>query len=85
MTVELDGRKVVVTGGKRELDRTSVEGGAAEGADVVIWVREWKGDVNELKRLLHKVAAQVITPRPNGGSSQVSLWREALRSQKSYW
>jgi NAD(P)-dependent dehydrogenase (short-subunit alcohol dehydrogenase family) len=85
MTLELDGQKVVVTGEKREIDRTSAEAGAAEGADVVIWMREWKGDVNELKRLLRKVEAQVVTPQPNGASSQVSLWREAMRAQKCYW
>jgi NAD(P)-dependent dehydrogenase (short-subunit alcohol dehydrogenase family) len=85
MTLELDGQKVVVTGEKRELDRSSAEVGAAKGADVVIWMPEWKGDVNELKRLLRKVEAWVITPQPNGVSSQVSLWREAMRTQKCYW
>jgi hypothetical protein len=80
MTLELDGRKIVLIGAERELDRT-----IAEGADVVIWMREWKGEVNELKRLLRKLTTQVATPRPNGASSQVSLWREAMRAQKSYW
>ncbi|MDT7810943.1 MAG: hypothetical protein QOJ42_859 [Acidobacteriaceae bacterium] len=85
MTLELDGRKVVVTGEKREIDRTSAEAGTAERADVVIWMREWKGDVNELKRLLRKVEAEVVTPQPEGASSHVSLWREAMRAQKFYW
>ena len=40
MTLELDGQKVGVTGGKRELDRTIAE--ADEGADVVIWMRQPK-------------------------------------------
>ena len=48
MTLELGGRKVVVTGEERELARTSAESVSHEGADLVIWIREWKGDVNEL-------------------------------------
>ena len=85
MTLALGGRKVVVTGEERELARTSAESVSHEGADVVIWIREWKGDVNELKQLLRKMEAQVVTPQPNGTSSHTSLWREAMRAQKSYW
>jgi hypothetical protein len=40
VTIELNGRKVFVTGGKPEFDRTIAEA----VADVVIWIREWKGD-----------------------------------------
>jgi NAD(P)-dependent dehydrogenase (short-subunit alcohol dehydrogenase family) len=87
MTLELDDQKVVVTGGKRELDRTIAEAGADEGADVVIWMREWKGDVNELKLLLLKMEAEVVTRQSNGTSSHTSLWREgeATRAQESSW
>jgi NAD(P)-dependent dehydrogenase (short-subunit alcohol dehydrogenase family) len=85
MTLALGGRKVVVTGEERELARTSAESVSDEGADVVIWIREWKGDVNELKQLLRKMEAQVVTQQPNGTSSRTSLWREAMRAQKSYW
>jgi NAD(P)-dependent dehydrogenase (short-subunit alcohol dehydrogenase family) len=65
MTLALDGQKVVVTGGKRELDRTIAQAGADEGADVVIWIRAWGGDVNELKHLLLKMEAQVVKQQPN--------------------
>jgi len=58
MTLELDGQKVVVSGRKGELDRTVAEDGAGEGADVAIWMREWKGDVNKLKQLLLSTADQ---------------------------
>ena len=39
-----------MTDGKWDLDRTIAE----TVADVVIWIRECKDDVNELKRLLPK-------------------------------
>ena len=70
---------------KNELDRIIAEAEAGAEADVVIWMREWKGDVNELKQLLRKMEAQVATQQPNGTSSRTSLWREAMRTQKSYW
>jgi len=85
MTLALGGRKVVVTSEERELARTSTESVSHEGVDMVIWIREWKGDVNELKQLLRKMEAQVVTQQPNGTSSRPSLWREAMRAQKSYW
>ena len=68
MTLELNGRKVVVTDGKWDLDRTIAE----TVADVVIWIREWKGDVDELKWLLPKIEAQVSSQPPDGKSSQTS-------------
>jgi len=63
VTLELNGRKVVVTDGKWDLDRTIAE----TVADVVIWIREWKGDVDELKRLLPKIEAQ--------GSFTAARWK----------
>ena len=81
MTLELNGRKVVVTDGKWDLDRTIAEA----VADVVIRIREWKGDVNELKRLLPKIAAQVASQPPDGTSSQTSLWRQSMAIHRSYW
>ena len=81
MTCELNGRKVVVTGGKLEFDRTIAEA----IADVVIWIRQWKGDVNELKRLLPKIEAQVASQPPDGKSAQTSLWRQSLATHRSYW
>lgn len=81
MTSELNGRKVVVTGGKLEFDRTIAEA----IADVVIWIRQWKGDVNELKRLLPKIEAQVSSQPPDGESAQTSLWRQSMATHRSYW
>jgi len=85
MTLELGGQKVVVTGEQRELARTSAESVSLQGADVVIWIREWKGDVNELKRLLAKIETQVASQPPNGTSPHVSLWRQSMGAHKSYW
>jgi hypothetical protein len=85
VTLELNGQKVFVSGEKQELVRNMTEAGADGEADVVIWIREWKGDLDEFKRLLLKMEAQVVTNQPNGTSSHASLWREAARAQKSYW
>jgi NAD(P)-dependent dehydrogenase (short-subunit alcohol dehydrogenase family) len=85
MTLELGGQKVVVTGEQRELARTSAESVSLQGADVVIWIREWKGDVNELKRLLAKIETQVASQPPNGTSPHISLWRQSMGAHKSYW
>ena len=85
MTLELGDRKVVVTGEQRELARTSAESVLLQGADVVIWIREWKGDVNELKWLLAKIETQVASQSPNGTSPHISLWRQSMGAHKSYW
>jgi NAD(P)-dependent dehydrogenase (short-subunit alcohol dehydrogenase family) len=85
MTLELGGQKVVVTGEQRELARTSAESVSLQGADVVIWIREWKGDINELKRLLAKIETQVASQPPNGTSPHISLWRQSMGAHKSYW
>ena len=68
---------MVVTGEERELARTSAEGASHEGADVVIWIREWEGDVSELKQLLAKVEAQVASQPPSGTSPHTSPWRQS--------
>jgi NAD(P)-dependent dehydrogenase (short-subunit alcohol dehydrogenase family) len=85
MTLKLGSRKVVVTGEERELARPNAESVSHEGADVVIWVREWKGDVNELKRLLAKIEIQVASQPLNGTSPHSSLWRQSMGANKSYW
>ncbi len=85
MTLELGGRKVVVTGEQRELARTSAKSVSHQEADVVIWIREWKGDVNELKRLLAKIETQVASQPPNGTPPHISLWRQSMGAHKSYW
>ena len=85
MTLELGGRQVVVTGEERELARTSAESVSLQGADVVIWIREWDGDVSELKQLLAKIEARVASQPPNGTSPHTSLWRQSMGTHKSYW
>ncbi len=66
-----------MTGEERELARTSAEAASHEGADVVIWIREWEGDVSELKQLLAKIEAQVASQPPSGTSPHTSLWRQS--------
>ena len=56
----------MATGEERELARTSAEAASHEGADVVIWIGEWEGDVSELKQPLAKIEAQV--------ASQAAQW-----------
>jgi NAD(P)-dependent dehydrogenase (short-subunit alcohol dehydrogenase family) len=85
MTLDLNGRQVVVTGERRELARTFGEAVSHEGADVVIWIREWEGDVGELKQLLSKIETQVASQPPNGTSPDSSLWRQSIGGHKSYW
>ena len=85
MTLDLGGRKVVVTWEQRELARTSAESASLQGANVVIWIREWKGDVGELKQLLARIEAQVASQPPNGTSPHGSLWRQSMGAHKSYW
>jgi NAD(P)-dependent dehydrogenase (short-subunit alcohol dehydrogenase family) len=85
MTLELNGRKVVVIGGTRDLGRTIGEAVSNKGTNMVIWIREWKGDVNELKRLLAKIETQVASQPPNGTSRHISLWRQSMGANKSYW
>jgi hypothetical protein len=66
MTFELARQKIVVIGGKEELDHIIAEAGADEEADLVIWIREWKGNVSKLKQLLLQIAAEVVTQQLNG-------------------
>jgi hypothetical protein len=66
-----------VAGEERELARTSAESASHAGADVVIWIREWEGDVSELKQLLAKVEAQVASQPPSGTFPHTSLWRQS--------
>ena len=51
MTLDLTGKKVVVTGGKHSVGRAIAEAVAREGADVVIWLRRCNDEVNEEKVL----------------------------------
>jgi len=51
MTLDLKGKRVVVTGGKHPVERAIAEAVAQEGADVVIWPRKRADDGNEAKVL----------------------------------
>ena len=49
MTLDLRGKKVIVIGGKQSIGRAIAEAVGREGADVVIWLREWNDEVSEAK------------------------------------
>ena len=51
MTLDLTGKKVVVTDGKHSVGRAIAEAVAREEADVVIWLRKCNDEVNEEKVL----------------------------------
>ena len=84
MTLDLKGKKVVVTGGKQPVEYAIAEAVAEAGADVVIWLRKWNDDANEAK-VLPITQLEIPSQRPNGASSHTSLWRESMGRQKSYW
>ena len=84
MTLDLKGKRVVVTGGKHPVERAIAEAVAHEKADVVIWLREWDDDGNEAK-VLPITHLEIPSQRPNGASPNTSLWRQSMGRQKSYW
>ena len=73
---------MVVTGGKHSVGRAIAEAVVREGADVVIWLRKCKDELNEGK-VLPITLLQIPSQLPNGGAP-TSLWRETM-AQKSYW
>jgi NAD(P)-dependent dehydrogenase (short-subunit alcohol dehydrogenase family) len=84
MTLDLKGKRVVVTGGKHPVEHAIAEAVAREGPDVVIWLRKWNDDGDEAKVL--PIAQLEIPPQsPNGASPHTSLWRQSMGRQKSYW
>jgi glycerol-3-phosphate dehydrogenase len=74
MTLDLTGKKVVVTGGKHSVGRAIAEAVAREGADVVIWLRKRNDELNEGK-VLPITLLQIPSQLPNGGAP-TSLWRQ---------
>jgi NAD(P)-dependent dehydrogenase (short-subunit alcohol dehydrogenase family) len=72
MTLDLKGKRVVVTGGKHAVERAIVEAVAQEGADVVIWLRKWDDDGNEAK-VLSIAQLEIPSQQPNGASPHTSL------------
>ena len=84
MTLDLKGKKVVVTGGKYSLERAIAEAVAQEEADVVIWLRKWNDDANEAN-VLPITQLEIPSQGPNGASPHTSLWRQSMGRHKSYW
>ena len=82
MTLDLKGKKVVIIGGKHTVGRAIAEAVAREGADAVIWLRQWNDEVNEAK-VLPIVQLEVASQQANG-AARTSLWRQTM-AQKSYW
>ena len=82
MTLDLRGKKVIVIGGKHSIGRAIAEAVAREGADAVIWLRQWNDEVNEAK-VLPIVQLEVASQQSNG-AAPTSLWRQTM-AQKSYW
>jgi len=82
MTLDLTGKKVVVTGGKHSVGRAIAEAVAREGADVVIWLRKGNGELNEAKVL--STTQLKVPPQQSNGAAPISLWRQAMAG-KSYW
>ena len=82
MTLDLKGKKVVVIDGKDSVGRAIAEAVAREGADVVIWLRKCKDELNEGK-VLPITLLDIPSQLPNGGAP-TSLWRQTM-AQKSYW
>jgi NAD(P)-dependent dehydrogenase (short-subunit alcohol dehydrogenase family) len=84
MTLDLKGKRVVVTGGKHPVERAIAEAVARERADVVIWLRKWNDDGDEAK-VLPITQLEIPSQRPDGASPHTSLWRQSIKRQKSYW
>jgi NAD(P)-dependent dehydrogenase (short-subunit alcohol dehydrogenase family) len=84
MTLDLKGKKVVVTGGKRSVEHAIAEAVADEGPDVVIWLRQWNDDGNDVK-MLPITQLEIPSQRFNGASPHTSLWRQSMGRHRSYW
>ena len=80
MTLDLTGKKVVVTGGKHSVGRAIAEAVAHEGADVVIWLQKCNDKVKEGK-VLAITPLEISSQLPNGGRqfrSGAKQWRRNL-------
>jgi NAD(P)-dependent dehydrogenase (short-subunit alcohol dehydrogenase family) len=84
MTLDLKGKKVVVTGGKHSVERAIAEAVAQEEVDVVIWLCKWNDDGDEEKGL-PITQLEIPSQRPNGAFLHASLWRQSMGRHKSYW
>ncbi len=77
MKLELEGQKVVVTGGVRDLGRAVSEAVAGGQVDVVIWIRDWDDQVGEAQQGA-KVELPMASQEPNRTLPRASLWRETM-------
>ena len=82
MTLDLRGKKVVVISGKHSIGRAITEAVAREGADAVIWLRQWNDEVNEAKVIT--IEQLEVASQQAKGAARRSLWRQTM-AQKSYW
>ncbi len=82
MILDLGGKKVIVIGGKQSIGRAIAEVVSREGADVVIWLRQWNDEAKEAE-VIPIAQVEVASQPPNGGGP-TSLWRQTA-AQKSYW
>jgi NAD(P)-dependent dehydrogenase (short-subunit alcohol dehydrogenase family) len=83
MTIDLRGKKVVVIGGKHFIGRAIAQAVAREEADAVIWMRQWKDEVNEAKVL--PIVQLEVASRQVNGAAPTSLWRQSMATHRSYW
>lgn len=74
MTLDLRGKKVIVIGGKQSIGRAIAEVVAGEGADVVIWLRQWNDETNEEKVI--PIAQVEVAPQQANEAEPTSLWRQ---------
>jgi len=82
VTLDLRGKKVIVIGGKQSIGRAIAEAVGREGADVVIWLRQWNDKASEAKVM--PIAQVEVASQQANRAAPTSLWRQTA-AQKSYW
>ena len=83
MILDLKGKKVVAIGGRNSVGGVIAEAVTREGADVVIWLREWNDDLNQAE-VVPLTQLELSSKQLNGTSPHKSLWRQTM-ARKSYW
>ena len=83
MTLDLREKKVVVIGGKHFIGRAIAAAVAREGADAVIWLRQWSNEVNEAK--VPPIARLEVASQQANGAGPTSLWCQSMATHRSYW
>jgi NAD(P)-dependent dehydrogenase (short-subunit alcohol dehydrogenase family) len=83
MTLDLREKKVVVIAGKHFIGRAIAAAVAREGADAVIWLRQWNNEVNEAK--VPPIAQLEVASQQTNGAGPTSLWRQSMATHRSYW